>query len=284
MPSLADLRDPYAAQNRQKRDFAYSGQADTADIPWLYAIQAGQGGRGPSGIGEGQGGADDAAAPNPQSLASLGGGASGGGSSGAADVGLPGPGLSGEEDIEALQSFFERGGDRGFGGLDSFDRGFGDLPVGDIDEFGGYSTLGSLAGLLPIPFAGTAGGLVGGIADIVRDYSDADDFDPTGTSGGFRGFIDAALAELSGDQLGTRAFDSRVDNYKDRTQTGLGSDALGATRDVKRGRKTYSGPKGVVGPRDRGGQRGERGRGPGGRGGGSTGRGGGFGGQQADIA
>ena len=104
MRSLADL-------NRQKREFAASGQASTADIPWLYAIQAEQGGRTPSGIGEGQGGGagDDAAAPNPQSLASL-GGPSGGGASGAADAGLPGPGLDGEvcKDLRSNQQCADR--------------------------------------------------------------------------------------------------------------------------------------------------------------------------------
>ncbi len=287
MRSLKDLRDPYAVQNRQKREFAISGQASTADVPWLYAIEAAQGGRRPSGIGEGQGGGgDDAAAPNPQSLASLGGPSGGGGASGAADAGLPGPGLDGEDDIGmSLFRGGDRGADRGFGGADSFDRGFGDLPEGNIDDFGGYSTpLGIAGSLLPIPFGGTLGSIVGGGLDIFRDYDRADEFDPEGTSGGFGGFIDAVVNEMSGGRAGQSAFDSRIDNYQERTGTGLNDAALGASTSGS----SYAGPKGVARRsknrgRDRGADRGFGG--PSDRGGRSAGAsGGGFRGGDENAA
>ncbi|WP_167221954.1 hypothetical protein [Pelagibius litoralis] len=215
MPSLADLRDPYAAQNRQKRDFAYSGQADTADIPWLYAIEAGQGRRGPSGIGEGQGGgADDAAAPNPMSLASLGGGGSGGGSSGAADVGLPGPGLSGEEDIESLGFLGDRGSDRGFGGGGSFDRGFGD-PVGIHDEYtpldGLYGDVLDVAGFGPQPFGAFAalmkGGARGANASILDQRLRAEGLPGVG-------FWENAMAVLGLNDLGVGTLGNELDTFQ----------------------------------------------------------------------
>ena len=133
MGTLRDLQNnPYAAENRQRREFAFSGQAGVQDIPYLYELQAGRRSRTPAGIGGQDGGLGSEAtgAPNPQSLAAV-GGSGGGGATGAADVGLPGPGLAGEEEegFNSLAFFRDQGADAGFGGLDRFDRDFNPAPT-----------------------------------------------------------------------------------------------------------------------------------------------------------
>lgn len=149
----------------------------------------------------------------------------------------------------------DRGSDRGFGGPGSTDRGFDDLPKGDIDDIGGYSTIGTGAGLA----TGIGGlGLIGSGIDTVRDYNKAKDFDPEYESG-LGSWASSLLNELTGGLLGKSQRDRARDNYRDRTGTGLNNAALDAAG--KGG--GYSGPKGVnkrnekmKEVRDRGGDRG----------------------------
>lgn len=197
--------------------------------------------------------------------------------------------------LEVLRGMFERGGDRGFGGRESFDRGLGDLPEGEIGDIpGGYSTLGGLiGGLLPVPFAGTIGRLGGGIADIIGDLERARRFDPEYDPDTW-GHLSAIGNELFGDIFGAGQSHTHQarDDYRGRTGTGLNDAALDAAERARSTGSSYSGPKGVVGRsggqfgrrnRSRGGDRGFGG--PGDRGGRSAGvSGGGFRGGDENAA
>ncbi|MGF1629150.1 MAG: hypothetical protein ACFCUT_06735 [Kiloniellaceae bacterium] len=162
---LADL-------NRQKRDYAYSGQANIGDVPWLYAMQAEQAAANqPAGIGEGGGmGGDDMAAPNPQSLGSIGGGG-GGGTTGAADTGMVGPGQTGfgAEGDQFYRYMTENGGQAGEPG----GAGAGGVEFGEWGEYVD-PTLAEWTGYLgpgPIGLVGTLGamGMRGYNANVLDD-------------------------------------------------------------------------------------------------------------------
>lgn len=237
MPTLADL-------NRQKRDYASSGMAQEADIPYLYALFAGDRGRPAAGIGDQQGGGAEATgAPNP--LASGGGGVGGtggGGASGGADIGMPGPGQTGlGEDIDQLyqQYLFSRGGQAGEPGP----GGYQDSPVQNVDAFnelGGYSTLGTAAGLgLGIPGLG----FLGSIVDTYNDYSRTKEFNPSAPTD-FEGFLESLISDVTGGLFGQTQFNREIGRYQDETGTGLNRNALAASTSGT----SYSGPKGVVGP------------------------------------
>jgi len=154
MPTLADL-------NRQKRDYAFSGQANIGDVPWLYELLQRQAeANRPAGIGEPTALGAGEAAPNPQSYA-IGGGGGGGGTVGAADTGLPGPGQTGfGSDFDRAFRDWERGGQAGE--IDRTGEGAPVGPLGYIDLSGPFGyVLDAVRFGLPSPL-----GLAGSVANL----------------------------------------------------------------------------------------------------------------------
>lgn len=112
----------------------------------------------------------------------------------------------------------DKGGDRGFGGRDSFDRGFDDLPSGDIDNFidgipGGASTAGSAIGA--VTGTGPLAGLVGSGVDVYRDYKKAKGIDPEYDSN-IGKWGASILDELTGGLLGKSQYDRATDELTER--------------------------------------------------------------------
>lgn len=102
--------DPFDPYGREKRDFAYSGEATLADVPFLYALRAAQEAAGQPG-GPGVGGV-----PGPEGP---GEGNAGGAASGLSDVAFPG--------LEIGVPFVDQALARGFQGIpvDAGGDGFG---------------------------------------------------------------------------------------------------------------------------------------------------------------
>jgi hypothetical protein len=154
-------------------------------------------------------------------------------------VGLGGP-ASGDTAASAVGGPGNVGGEgagaEGRVGSETPATGPGDM--GDIDAIGGFSTVLGVAGMLsPVPGLG----VVGSGIDTVRDKMKAEEFDPEyeGDLGKWGG---AFISDLTSGLLGTSHKQRAIDEYQDRTGTGLNDAALGAT-----GKGSYSGPKGVVG-------------------------------------
>ncbi len=110
----------------------------------------------------------------------------------------------------------------------------------DIDDFGGYSTFGTLAGMV----TGMPGlGIAGGVVDTIRDKIEAEEFDPE-YEGSLSKWGSALVSELTGGLLGRGHRDRSIDEYRGRTGTGLNRAALAAAQDAGPG--GYSGPKGIA--------------------------------------
>ena len=123
------------------------------------------------------------------------------------------------------------GGAEGRAKSESPATGPGEIP-------GGFSTVLGLAGTLAgVPGAGLAGSAI----DTVIDKVAAERFDPE-YEGDLGKWGSAFVSDVTSGLLGRSHKERAIDEYQERTGTGLNDAALGA---AKKG--GYSGPKGVVG-------------------------------------
>ncbi len=222
------------ALNNRLRDYAFSGRAQTGEIPYLYGLRDGQGGPealdalGGSG-GDLQRGGD---------LPSLVGG---GGPSGPADTGLIGPGLAGD-DVNALSGFLNSGFDGGR--YDDGDGGRGGYGGPDIEGSRAQDPLSDLdrdilSALGNVPGFGLATGFTRaadffGASGVLDDPNPVNAYGAPGTLG-FKGYIDQRRAQelisrhrrnaqeiadgdrdtLGGYSIGAGAFDAPPGSFDD---------------------------------------------------------------------